>query len=1243
MRIVIDLQAAQGCNEKRGIGRYSIALAKAMVRNRGENEILIALNGLFPETIEPIRAEFDTLLPQKNIRIWHSVAPVNYRDRGNDWRRHSAEVLREAFLASLKPDIVHITSIFEGFVDNAITSVSAFCKLPTAVTLYDLIPLIYSQSYLADPILEAWYLQKLDHLRRADIWLAISESSRQEGYKYLDLPEDRVVNISTAADAIFVKTSISVAYELEIRQKYGVLKQFVMYTGGIDERKNIEGLIRSFSLLPSEVRCEHQLVIVCSIRPDDRFRLLNLAKSSGLSVNEVIFTGFVPEEDLVTLYNLCKLFVFPSWHEGFGLPALEAMRCGAPVIGANTSSLPEVIGWDEALFDPRSDATIASAMERALCDEVFRTKLIRHGELQAEKFSWDDSARQAIVACEHFYSKNKSGQNVISPLIRRPKLAYVSPLPPARSGIADYSAELLPELARHYEIDVVVAQNEVSNIPAKAYCSVQTVAWFLEHADRYDRVLYQFGNSDHHGHMFDLLATIPGVVVLHDFFLSGIVAHLDSHGFKPGCFAKELYHAHGYHAAKTYLRAEYAADAIWKYPCNLSVLQGSLGTIVHSKSSLRLAQQWYDGFDQDNWDVIPLLRQPGLNQDRSKARATLGFNDDDFIVCSFGIMGPSKLNHRLLDAFLDSKLRTSGNCYLIFVGENHPAEYGQQILLKIKDNKKNGNIRITGWTDTDVFRQYLLAADVGVQLRTLSRGETSAAVLDCMNYGLATIVNANGSMADLPDDGVCKLSDDFTDEQLTEALEWLWEDSAKRIELGAVAKEIIRKTHSPRKCADMYCSAVEKFYLTAATGIQALPATIADVDLLSSDSDLVELAKAITKTIPKKFGGKQLLVDVSELVQRDGKSGIQRVVRNILLEWIINPPDSYRVEPIYATKNVAGYRYARHFTLGFLGCPENMLDDDVVEFSSGDIFLGLDFQPHVVSAQQLFYQEMRREGVNVKFVIYDLLPILLPSTFVEGAADGHATWLRTVAQSDGAICISQSVADELQIWLRKNPVQRSRPFSIEWFHLGADIDNSCPSKGHPDDAKDFLALLRSKPTFLCVGTIEPRKCQALILSAFELLWQADSDIIVVFVGKQGWMMETLINKLRNHAELSKRLFWLEGISDEYLKDIYAVSTCLIAASEGEGFGLPLIEAAQHKTPIIARDIPVFREVANENAFYFSGEEPEELASSVNEWLGLYAADEHPKSDAMHWLTWEQSARNLWEQVSHVQLGPVGAK
>ena len=168
-----------------------------------------------------------------------------------------------------------------------------------------------------------------------------------------------------------------------------------------------------------------------------------------------------------------------------------------------------------------------------------------------------------------------------------------------------------------------------------------------------------------------------------------------------------------------------------------------------------------------------------------------------------------------------------------------------------------------------------------------------------------------------------------------------------------------------------------------------------------------------------------------------------------------------------------------------------------------------------------------------------------------------------------------------------------------------------------------------------VGTPGPREGDGKVLNAFELLWRTGVDANLVVVGKVGWMVKKLAARMRNHPERSKRFFWLDGISDEYLELVYGACNCLIAASYGEGFGLPLIESAQHRLPVMARDIPVFREVAGPHAYYFSAMEPEQLAQAVRDWLDLYQREQHPASEKMPWLTWQQSAQVLFQKIMGV--------
>lgn len=376
---------------------------------------------------------------------------------------------------------------------------------------------------------------------------------------------------------------------------------------------------------------------------------------------------------------------------------------------------------------------------------------------------------------------------------------------------------------------------------------------------------------------------------------------------------------------------------------------------------------------------------------------------------------------------------------------------------------------------------------------------------------------------------------------------------------------------------------------------------------------------------------RQFLVDVTHTSLHDFKTGIQRVVRGLLFELIQHSPEGFQVEAVYTPAGGQGFLYAREF-LERLGLrPKGM--DSPIRVRSGDVLLVPENNYDAVLNRPQNLQNLRRAGVKTYSMIYDLIPITLPHAFSPAITLTHARWLARIAEGDGLICISRAVADEVVAWLDLHGPQRKQPLPIGWFHLGADLEGSIPSRGLPDNAAETLATFRAKPTFLMVGTLEPRKGHRQVMEAFDHLWARGLDLNLVFVGREGWRVEKLTHQLRHtHPERDKRLFWIEGGSDEYLAEIYATTTCLLFPSQAEGFGLPLIEAAQHGLPILARDIPVFREVAGDHASYFQGTSPEALADRVEDWLAAWRAKEIPDSRGIPWLTWEGSAQNLMRVI-----------
>ncbi len=186
--------------------------------------------------------------------------------------------------------------------------------------------------------------------------------------------------------------------EAQLRRKYALPERYLLYLGGFDQRKNLSALLRAFALLVSK-QPQARLVIAgrlpgrdSPLFPDPR----RLVGELGLE-ERVIFTGWVAEEDKPALLSGAVAFVFPSLYEGFGLPALEAMACGTPVVASNRSSLPEVVGEGGILVEPTDVEALAEAMETLLVDDVLRAELRPRALAQAARFSWEQTALETLA------------------------------------------------------------------------------------------------------------------------------------------------------------------------------------------------------------------------------------------------------------------------------------------------------------------------------------------------------------------------------------------------------------------------------------------------------------------------------------------------------------------------------------------------------------------------------------------------------------------------------------------------------------------------------------------------------------------------------------------------------------------------------------------------------------------------------------------------------------------------------
>jgi len=817
MRFVIDAQGMQTASKTRGIGRYVRGLVRGLLRNREEHEIFLIVNGDEQATAFAIQNYFKEYVGYDHIIMWHAPAPLAYTSINSEINRFDAEIIYQYTILQYKPDVFIAGSLFEGLGDEYALSadiISQYCV--TGCIVYDFIPADHPGEYLANPIIKSWYRRCYDKMKYFDILYAISDFTAARASE--KFPQKTVVNIMSGCDECF--TPSPPEKKANVVSEYGIVSPYIFYAGGVEERKNIPALIRAYAALDESIRKSHQLVIACGRHDDIRQQLQHKKTEAGLSDAECVLLGYIGDDALAALYSSCKLFVFPSRYEGFGLPVLEAMNCGAPVICADNTSLPEVIGLKEAMFDAESVSSIRDKICEALVDDTFYSRLAAHCREQCRNFSWDISASRVL---DFDYSQC-----------------------PRRSKMTDVSAEAIVRLAA--------------------------------------------------------------------------------------------------------------------------------GKILAQKHS-------------------------------------------------------------------DQQLR-------------------------------------------------LLAV--------------------------------------------------------------------------TMAKSFLQKK-------------------------------------------------------------RRLFVDISILQKFDAGTGIQRVTKNVVFNLLKAPPSEYDVVPVYL--DAGQWRMANAYLLNYgFSSPEET--DYVVAPRAGDIMLCPELNQDDAHIKSGLMQKLCSNGCRIYTIIFDLIPVRHPHYCSDGIVKRFAGYLKSISSLSGIIAISKSVAEEYKEWRKNNITDSDENFLIDWFHLGADMENNAATRGIPDDAEKVFAAMTVRPTLLQVSTIEPRKGYAQALKAFELLWASGVDVNFIIVGKAGWKVESLIKKIESHPEKGRRLFWLQGISDEYLDKIYAKSSGVLFVSEAEGFGLAVIEGAQRGKPLILRDIPVFREIAGEHATYFNGLDETPLADCIKKWLADYKEGKSIPSGGIRPLSWAESVRIL---------------
>jgi glycosyltransferase involved in cell wall biosynthesis len=681
---------------------------------------------------------------------------------------------------------------------------------PLAGVVYDLIPLLFHRHYLADPVRCAWYARRFRRLADADALLTISAATARDLRRLApDLPA-RVVNIAGATDPSFAPLAADEAEAVgaELRRRLGLRRDFLLFVGGDDYRKNMPGALRAYAALPPEVRRAHDLVLTCHLDEAARSALTGQARRLGVA-DRLRLTGFVSDRELRAMYHSCRLFVFPSLYEGLGLPVLEALRCGAPVVASDNSALPEYAGPASWLADGADPAALARAIQTAL-DEPRDARRAERLAFAA-RFTWERTAATAATELARLavgqVANLPSGQAGCKPAPRR--IAWLSPLPPVRSGIADYSAELLAPLAERFDMELVIDPHQPPLTPelASRFPTLPVNELAARHAARpYDLFVYHLGAVHRHLYLLEPLLRYRGLVVLHDFWLGGLVRQAAELGLWPVPLEEELRHE-GEDQMADWMRGPGLPDWVAGevLPLNRRLLESAAGVLVHSDWALRRVRRVADVPAA----CVPLVMPVPELRPAAEERRRLGLSADEFVVCTLGQVGHAKRVHSILRAVAALPEGVRGHTRLVVVGDGEPGMMAG--LARLAAELRVGErVRYTGHVSLADFSAYARAADVCVQLRYPVRGESSAAVLRALAAGAACVTSDEGPMAELPDEVTWKVRSPHHEvADLAAALTRLHAEPALRRALAEAGLRHVREVHSLGRVVGEYARLVE--------------------------------------------------------------------------------------------------------------------------------------------------------------------------------------------------------------------------------------------------------------------------------------------------------------------------------------------------------------------------------------------------------------------------------------------------
>jgi glycosyltransferase involved in cell wall biosynthesis len=623
--------------------------------------------------------------------------------------------------------------------------------------VYDLIPYLFPDRYLTAEAARVPYLESLRMMRRYDRLFAISRATREDTIRLAGMPPERILCVY--GDIDHRKRAVMAGGQADpaVPARHGLRSPYCVYIGGEDWRKNMQGMVRGFA----EFHARHpdrQLAVVCKMATERIASYQELAAGLGIRPGTVVFTGYVPDEELVAITRQAEMMVFPSLYEGLGLPVLEAYGCDVPVVGSACSSVRELV-IPELGCDPQSPVSIAAAMGRIVAEPRLREASLAHGRRILAGLGWRPAAATVMRQLERPARPAPTGT-----------IAVVGALPPTRTAIAPYTLSMLQSADWRTDFFEANAGPRFDGhgdlLPGNRMFPVEVLPTALARG-RHDTVVFVLGNSAHHVKTLRAaLDTRLGcrqrrLAYLHEANLGNLLRAWwgDGGDALDRADGRESPVATTPATAEAWIpRVLAAVPDIGRSLRFLAATADLDGLIVNSRACRDLVRAAL-GPAADHWTIDVAALPVVVDRGAAAPPAATG----PLHVGTFGTGGDTKQ----LDLVARSLAR---------VARRRPvrltvAGWAARRACRRSGIQRLPFVEIHDDPAADQLDQLMRSVDVAVQLRVPTCGESSGAVARLLGFGRQVVVTGEGSFVELPGELVTRVAADCTAATLAAAIE----------------------------------------------------------------------------------------------------------------------------------------------------------------------------------------------------------------------------------------------------------------------------------------------------------------------------------------------------------------------------------------------------------------------------------------------------------------------------------------